>query len=1643
MKQSKKLLSILLAMIMLLGSVSVVGNAALAKNEIAYDSIDNAALTPEQVAKTILDMLDRDVMPGLGVIEIPVLGNLDLTSIDRALSSVHSLLGKGILGFLAGGDAQVLIDNRGYLNVQRSGGDLNVFYALLGFLGNDKVAGVLGKLPWGILTSDGINIGGLNGLVGGLVDLGDINDIVTNLSGFVTNMVFDMLLYGSYDYPSDAETLGTLPAKADTLDEIVNEALLGFLTKPQDYEWVPTGQVDAEGNSIDKKDWDESSYILDASKLNGVDLSLANNSLFTILDKALPIAYESFGTVVLNHDVKKIFMEAMGVDFVKVTDQAELAKIKADPDYIDVDEASADKVALVKNYLCNAQMWEVDGVWYFRDYVSTPTGEVDEEGNPITKKQHRFQRAEAYNVDELYNIFNWNYNLTASSIDFRTDIPKYGSFIGCLNHILHVILENAVSADYLAKMGTNIDALWADGGNDMFNENIVSTAKFVVTNFAYQFFGKNSPYVDADKQQATDEFKAKIASCNTIESLVAYIGLPFLADVLPQLVYDVELFTPGLEVEQTAALLVREFLSDLTPQINDMVCDYDAQIFADPTLASGRAFVTHTSEEWLDIVLNMGLDLAAIYLDNIANFGVDLNTLKTLHTYATGSTQPWEVVLEEIVDWAVSYVGKGNQSVLKGLEPSTLGSVRCVTAYNHTNDTVTVANNHAGNAFDILSKALNTILPLGLLCGVSDDAKGYPLSVEKVFNVLVDLIDDLNLEALLGVFGRNGRSDNILGTANLPKQILTLVNKLLGCVFGKNLLAVADQNTLANILTNNNLKNTIIALFTGLNSRKEPLLVSALPVVAVFVEDWGSEQELRSPTLSISETTRANGGQLDYTVSVNNGSKGLWRGYMKNGARVRDEQYAYEITAISSAQGRLTIGGGWNGKLDYGATKSFKITGTVPAEGISDKITVTYKVYNEDGALMNNGKEYNKSYYTYFSYEDAELRNNCHGSNFWGKALEIDTPQNIYYAEEDLEGLNEDAILRYYNEGDNKQTGKLTNSSGTQNGITLNNGSWEISATTNMYPIFTFNRAAYQSVGHAGAKYTFSYKLHNGKDDASFSTNVFVYSGADFGQLSSLVEDEVGMDRNPTSYSDAGAYTNYLGALANAMAIVYNPRVDANFWTNAFARYTDLTNAITALEASELTPEQQAAAGGDSIDAAVATLKAKLDQIEKDVIGTKDYRTFMLYRFDRYKAARNDANYIINLQEEVKAGAPTKSFPYTNISQAKLESLAAGDAAYGKYYVALLEDLTEEDKTARAEEFENKKKDYYSHTSLDVAQMQNLIERMSQRLVLRTTSPIKTYLTKEITSAKNEIGTAQGNYSPKSWAAYANALSNAEAVVNSASQDEIFAAKYALQVARNNLRMANDEASYDELQALIDQAQYVFQNAGNYKNDNKDFGLLLAALGYEVGGVNLFPGGAKNIINESIAAKDQDEIDDKADELKKALARMEFNGANYGSSNVQNTDVITGEVDEEGIDIKESVRTTKLGTKQLVDAVKTQFQAVTATNAGTLTVNISLDNNYSLTQAIDNKFVGTGAVITIYSTTAGGLTIPLSTIKVVVDGDLNGDGVVDVLDCMMVELANSNNVSLTGVYNLAGDLQANGKVDNGDLSAVANIAMAG
>ena len=99
MKQSKKLLSIFLAMLMLLGTVSVIGNAGYQKAQMGYDSVDNPAPTADQVANLVLDVVD-ELLADMNFNETYAgILTIDLTSVNAAFDTLYGFNGiKGLAG---------------------------------------------------------------------------------------------------------------------------------------------------------------------------------------------------------------------------------------------------------------------------------------------------------------------------------------------------------------------------------------------------------------------------------------------------------------------------------------------------------------------------------------------------------------------------------------------------------------------------------------------------------------------------------------------------------------------------------------------------------------------------------------------------------------------------------------------------------------------------------------------------------------------------------------------------------------------------------------------------------------------------------------------------------------------------------------------------------------------------------------------------------------------------------------------------------------------------------------------------------------------------------------------------------------------------------------------------------------------------------------------------------------------------------------------------------------------------------------------------------------------------------------------------------------------------------------------------------
>ncbi len=224
MRQSKKLLSVLLAVIMVFSTVAIAANAyAPWKDEAIadqYNSLDKPVLTTEQLASAALDEVDRMLNEEqiLLTADDIFVGTLDATSIDAALDSIQTILGGSLwtqfspmLGDLANLDTSALAEPR-----RRNSGtdsDLKVIYALLEFLYDNK----------GIFT----------GLVGGTIDLGTIvGPLLEDLLGGeldVTPLVKGLL----YDLVYEKEAPEVITETVDDMaQDLIDKLVIGTEEEP-------------------------------------------------------------------------------------------------------------------------------------------------------------------------------------------------------------------------------------------------------------------------------------------------------------------------------------------------------------------------------------------------------------------------------------------------------------------------------------------------------------------------------------------------------------------------------------------------------------------------------------------------------------------------------------------------------------------------------------------------------------------------------------------------------------------------------------------------------------------------------------------------------------------------------------------------------------------------------------------------------------------------------------------------------------------------------------------------------------------------------------------------------------------------------------------------------------------------------------------------------------------------------------------------------------------------------------------------------------------------------------------------------------------------------------------------------------------
>lgn len=274
MKNIRKILAVLLSAVMVLGTVSVAASAVYSPYLDSaiigqYNSIDKAELTSVQKASLILDDLDDMLEKEDIFLDIPVIGTIDLTSVDAALDSIYSITGNWLFGSLTVGDLVVLENNRSAIaSVRRASADktdLDVIASLVDYLA--ECAPTLLEM-----FDDGFNWGIVHGFLPP-----EFRMIIDDFNGWLDELIWDLL------HPVNGEAMPENP----TLDYFVQ-----FLCD----------------NQLAGKRPDEMGF---EGVMPGFEVNIESDSAYSVIEEGIYEALNAFIVPVLNSSLKTVIREAV------------------------------------------------------------------------------------------------------------------------------------------------------------------------------------------------------------------------------------------------------------------------------------------------------------------------------------------------------------------------------------------------------------------------------------------------------------------------------------------------------------------------------------------------------------------------------------------------------------------------------------------------------------------------------------------------------------------------------------------------------------------------------------------------------------------------------------------------------------------------------------------------------------------------------------------------------------------------------------------------------------------------------------------------------------------------------------------------------------------------------------------------------------------------------------------------------------------------------------------------------------------------------------------------------------------------------------------------------------------------------------
>ena len=1007
MKKSTKLLSVILAVVMIFSTMSVMAFAAKTEyqtsdNLTALDaySPDGAVtrLSTEERMSVVFDFLDvtlaaaninmGDVINKAGLHLV-----IDLRSVNAlcgTIDSAQALLNNGLVKLvksLLGIVKDANLKNWPSGMTREKNAQLDIVNGIATLL-NDN-AGLVKKV---------INDGKLDvGIIGNFVDISGVNKYLADLPGMLKGLVYPM--FARVD--DDMTLINTYSTTTENPDTLVKNVLINAMSKPQSYT---SYKEDASGNCI-------SNHI---ALPTSAEAGLRNYYVKGSDSKGAYIEvfeYDTAKKTYISQDEKyykteETDMEGKGTGVYVYTNAAgENVKYYVKDSYFLPSLATSGKVSEIFNLdsntlvsalyqiapyvfkdlapvVLNGSVKMLLAQWFGAEKTELFGGKAAEATAVLAKlpsdvKAFYTKAAGAYNWEwsdfTIGSDGNGYYRLVSkdglTETWLKFDMSTANSFAKLINwnytisgDFVNEFMPTAANdgsvtasaAGYTTVLaalndfvGKAIDTMLSDTAKAAINWTKGDNTKLIPNlRKALQYVAAYNPeYLFGTGYETVyaGYYDTVVDKSASDQDVITALGAIGVKALMPQIILPSAAELKGQNVTALLACVIRELATQFVPTYN-----YDALIYADynsKTLVKGK-----DSGYWLDVIFTMGTDIGMKYLSKLADLGSDKADgykFAASKTYKLAdfekNTRAWEDTIDWIIDWALTSDNEWCWKVQKLINTDGLDL-----------DLAT-----AQDPWVKLDKIIRDVLPVEKI--INETAADGKTFLETVLREdIIDRLLNLDVSKLLGTNSVTGifniPANSTLRTEAMYPAVFRIVRELLNKVFGKvcgNTALIADSyNSLDAILQKGSIADLAEKLVVGIAYAVKTggLLDVALPIVNFFLGWTTNAQSYAEPKLTIDKGTlnyvQLTNGQMNTTLKVTNASAGM---LLKHGDTY-DHPYVLTLKSVT-VNGTEMLKSGEKKLSPYEST-DVTLNAAVPTDSLV-KVTAVYSFTFKDGTAYN------------------------------------------------------------------------------------------------------------------------------------------------------------------------------------------------------------------------------------------------------------------------------------------------------------------------------------------------------------------------------------------------------------------------------------------------------------------------------------------------------------------------------------------------------------------------------------------------------------------------------------------------------------------------------------------------------------------